>query len=87
MNSQITITKQTATGSGSPTLLIHISASKEDALELLSYGTRNIMDSMGITLTDFLEALMNAKETPSICRTVMDTSCLAQLEQQTSTEH
>lgn len=82
MNPRITISGQENEKNKNFFLMVHISASREDALELLAYGTRSVMETMGITLTDFLEAFMDAKETPCMCRTAMDTSVLSQLEQE-----
>jgi hypothetical protein len=79
MKPQITITKQTDLTTETSTLFVHVSASKDDTLELLACGAKNIMDSMGITVIEFLESLMNVGEFSNICRTVIDTSLLAQL--------
>lgn len=77
MEIKISLEKIQNEQTGECTVIVQNSASKEDAIELLAIGTRNIMEQMGITLMEYLEALMEARETTPIRRVVVDASGLA----------
>ena len=55
---------------------IHIEADRASALELLALGTRSVMETLSISLYEYLEALMEAKESALKCRVVIDKALL-----------
>ena len=55
---------------------IHISADRATALQLLALGTRCVMENLSISLYEYLEALMEAKESALTSRVVIDKSLL-----------
>lgn len=77
MKIKISLEKIQNDQTGECTVIVQNSASKEDAIELLAIGTRNIMEQMGITLTEYLEALMEAREISPDRRIIVDASHLA----------
>lgn len=66
MKPQIAITKSNSRNENNLTMNIHVAASRNDAIEMLAYGSRAIMDTLDIPLMVFLEALMNVSETSSL---------------------
>ena len=55
---------------------IHLEADRSAALELLTLGTRCLMETLNISLYEYLEALMEAKELDLSDRVLIDTSML-----------
>ncbi len=76
MNPSITFTKITDPISGEMTVHVQASCTKEDALELLAYGSKSVRECLGISLTDYLEAIIAARETSPIFRTIIDHSMI-----------
>lgn len=79
MKPQISITKSDSRNENNLTMNIHVAASRNDAIEMLAYGSRAIMDTLDIPLMVFLEALMNARETSSLEKIIIDTSKMANI--------
>ena len=59
-----------------PNVQIHIEADRASALELLALGTRSVMETLSISLYEYLEVLMEAKESPLKSRVVIDQSLI-----------
>ena len=55
---------------------VHIESDRASALELLALGTRSVMETLNICLYEYLEALMEAKESPLKTRVVIDQSLM-----------
>lgn len=55
---------------------VHIEADRASALELLALGTRSVMETLNISLYEYLEVLMEAKESPIKTRVVIDQSLM-----------
>ena len=55
---------------------VHIEADRASALELLALGTRSVMETLNISLYEYLEVLMEAKESPLKTRVVIDQSLM-----------
>lgn len=53
---------------------VQIEADRASALELLALGTRSVMETLSISLYEYLEALMEAKEVSLSERVIVDTS-------------
>ncbi len=56
---------------------VQIEADRASALELLALGTRSVMETLSISLYEYLEALMEAKEAPLSERVIFDTSYIS----------
>ncbi len=80
MKSSITLTKVKSPETGEMSIHVQVSGTKEDALELLAYGSRSVRECLGISLMDYLEALVDARDQPNLYRTVIDTSLLSGLD-------
>lgn len=59
-------------------VLPYVAASRNDALELLVFGAKAVMEAMDITLMEYLEALMTARETDSIEKILIDASIFSE---------
>lgn len=79
MKKRIYFTKVSPQDTKNLAIHVEISADRNTALELLAFGVRNVMTSLDIATTEFLEAFLEARESTSIRRQVVDTSLLAQL--------
>ena len=55
---------------------VQISATRSSALDLLALGTRTVLETLNISLYEYLEALMEAKESALKCRVVIDKALL-----------
>ena len=65
---------------------VHISATRSSALELLALGTRTVLETLNISLYEYLEELMEAKEN-SLCERVIDTSLINRQESHEDVKH
>ena len=61
---------------------IHIETDRASALELLALGTRSVMETLNISLYEYLEALMEAKEIPLTERVIIHSALLNRQEKQ-----
>ena len=76
MEKRIIIVQSDESTENAPKVQIHIEADRTSALELLTLGTRSIMETLSINLYEYLEALMEAKEMTLNTRVIVDTSSL-----------
>lgn len=74
MNPQISISKTKSENENNLTINVQVAASRNDALELLVFGTKAVMEALDITLMEYLEALMTARETDSVEKIMIDAS-------------
>lgn len=82
MNPTITLTKSIDPRTGEMNIHVKISCNKTDALELLAYGSKSVRECLGINMMDYLEAIVDARENPTLYRTIIDTSLLAGMEEE-----
>lgn len=61
---------------------IHVEADRASALELLTLATRSIMETLSINLYEYLEALMEAKDSTLTTRIIVDTSHLKHMDEE-----
>ena len=59
---------------------VQISATRSSALDLLALGTRTVLETLNISLYEYLEALMEAKENPLSQRVIIDESYMNRQE-------
>lgn len=78
MDPKIEITKSDSENQNNLTMNIHVAGTRNDALEMLAYGTRSIMEALDITFVEYLEALMEARETENIEKILIDTSVFSE---------
>lgn len=78
MNPTIQITKSESENENNLTMNIHVAGSRNDALEMLAYGTRSIMEALDITFVEYLEALMEARETDNIEKILINTKIFSE---------
>lgn len=78
MNPKIEITKPDPRNQNNLTMNIHVAGNRNDVLEMLTYGTRSIMEALDITFVEYLEALMEARETENIEKILIDTSVFSE---------
>ena len=76
MEKRIIIVQSDESTENAQKVQIHIEADRASALELLALGTRSIMETLSISLYEYLETLMEAKERPLDTRVIVDTSGL-----------
>ena len=76
MEKRIIIVQSDESTENAQKVQIHIEADRASALELLALGTRSIMETLSISLYEYLEALMEAKESPLKSRVVIDQSLM-----------
>ena len=76
MEKRIIIVQSDESTENGQNVQIHIEADRASTLELLTLGTRSIMETLSINLYEYLEALMEAKEMALNTRVIVDTSSL-----------
>jgi hypothetical protein len=76
MEKRIIIVQSDESTENGQNVQIHIEADRASTLELLTLGTRSIMETLSISLYEYLETLMEAKERPLDTRVIVDTSGL-----------
>ena len=76
MENRIIFVQSDETTENAQKVQIQVRADRDAALELLTLGTRCLMESLSISLYEYLEALMEAKESPLKCRVVIDKALL-----------
>ena len=76
MEKRIIIVQSDESTENGQNVQIHIEADRASALELLALGTRSVMETLSISLYEYLEALMEAKESPLKSRVVIDQSLM-----------
>jgi hypothetical protein len=76
MEKRIIIVQSDESTENGQSVQIHIEADRASTLELLTLGTRSIMETLSINLYEYLEALMEAKEMTLNTRVIVDTSSL-----------
>ena len=61
---------------------VHIQADRASALELLALGTRSVMETLSISLYEYLEVLMEANDISLSERVIIDTSLINRQEKE-----
>ena len=76
MENRIVFVQSDETTENAQKVQIQVRADRDAALELLTLGTRCLMETLSISLYEYLEALMEAKESALKCRVVIDKALL-----------
>ena len=78
MENRISFVQIARSNNESPKVHIHIEADRASALELLTLGTRSVMETLSISLYEYLEALMEANDSPLSERVIINTTSVNQ---------
>ena len=80
MENRIVFVQSDETTENAPKVQIQVRADRDAALELLTLGTRCLMETLSISLYEYLEVLMEAKEIPLTERVIIHSALLNRQE-------